>query len=80
MARTAQLVNQSPDCQLAPFGVPLARRLAAAGVFATRPKTRQRSGLLQLPGLLAVAVPIVLQLEADPVALVERTHAGGLDG
>ena len=33
------------------------------------------SGLLDLPGLLAAALPVVFQYEGDPVAFVERADA-----
>jgi len=39
----------------------------------------QLSGLFQLSCLLAFALPVVLQLEADAVALVQRPHPGRLD-
>src|SRR5262245_34271609 len=39
-----------------------------------------RLGRLQPRGLLPASAPVVLQLEAEPIALVGRVHARGLDG
>jgi hypothetical protein len=59
-----------------------ATAVEAAGLRALNEGDRvsfQLSGFLQLSCLLAAAFPVVLQLEAHPIALVEGAQTGRLD-